>query len=151
MAENDLLLSLLPPRLTPYDAGMKSTKTAGPGVMPSKTVVFLAAPNTQILDVAGPFQVFVRAAELFMKDHPSRKPPYRVLLASTTHRKVVSTNCGLTLTGVETFRSLRGPIDTLLVAGGSGVEEAGQDKELLACCVRPRSAFAALDRFVQAP
>src|SRR5579862_7482452 len=107
---------------------MKSTKAAGPGLMPSRTVVFLAAPNTQILDVAGPFQVFVRAAELFLKDHPSQQPPYRVLLASTTRSKTVNTNCGLTLTGTETFRTLRGPIDTLLVAGGSGVEEAGQDQ-----------------------
>ncbi len=111
---------------------MKGKKAAGPRLIPSRTVVFLAAPNTQILDVAGPFQVFVRAAELFLKDHPSQQPPYRVLLASTTRSKTVNTNCGLTLTGTETFRTLRGPIDTLLVAGGSGVEEAGQDQELLA-------------------
>jgi transcriptional regulator GlxA family with amidase domain len=35
------------------------------------------------------------------------------------------------LTGSETFRTLRGPIDTLLVAGGSGVETASRDEELL--------------------
>lgn len=97
----------------------------------SKTIVFLAAPDTQILDVAGPFQVFVRAAEIFVREHPTQKAPYQVLLASSTRRKSVSTNCGLILTGTDTFRTLRGPIDTLLVAGGSGVEEAGQDKELL--------------------
>jgi transcriptional regulator GlxA family with amidase domain len=33
--------------------------------------------------------------------------------------------------GTETFRTLRGPIDTLLVAGGSGVEDAAQDEDLL--------------------
>jgi transcriptional regulator GlxA family with amidase domain len=97
----------------------------------SKTIVFLAARDTQILDVAGPFQVFVRAAEIFVREHPTQKAPYQVLLASSTRRKSVSTNCGLILTGTDTFRSLRGPIDTLLVAGGSGVEQAGQDKELL--------------------
>jgi transcriptional regulator GlxA family with amidase domain len=36
------------------------------------------------------------------------------------------------LTGTETFRSLRFPVDTLLVAGGSGLEKAGRDEELLA-------------------
>jgi len=97
----------------------------------SRTIVFLAAPGTQILDVAGPFQVFVRAAELFVKEHPARKSPYRVLLASTTRHRSVQTNCGLVLTGSETFRSLRGPIDTLLVAGGSGLENAASDKELV--------------------
>ncbi len=96
-----------------------------------RTIVFIAAPRSQILDVAGPFQVFVRAAEIFVREHPTRKLPYRVLLASTTHGKSVSTNCGLILTGTETVRTLRGPIDTLLVAGGSGVEQASHDKELL--------------------
>jgi len=97
----------------------------------SRTIVFLGAPGTQILDVAGPFQVFVRAAELFVQEHPAQKPPYKVLLASSTRRRSVSTNCGLVLTGAQTFRALRGPIDTLLVAGGSGVENAGRDEELL--------------------
>jgi transcriptional regulator GlxA family with amidase domain len=97
----------------------------------SRTIVFLAAPNTQILDVTGPFQIFVRAAELFVQENPAHKSPYKVLLASTTRRRSVTTNCGLVLTGAETYRSLRGPIDTLLVAGGSGVENAAQDEELL--------------------
>ena len=97
----------------------------------SRTIVFLAAPSSQILDVAGPFQIFVRAAELFVEQYPARKAPYSVLLASTTRRRSVATNCGLVLTGTKTYRTLRGPIDTLLVAGGSGVETAAHDEELL--------------------
>jgi transcriptional regulator GlxA family with amidase domain len=97
----------------------------------SKTIVFLGAPNTQILDVAGPFQVFVRAAELFVQQHPARTAPYRVILASSTRRRTVTTNCGLLLAGTTTYQALRGPIDTLLVAGGSGVESASHDKHLL--------------------
>jgi transcriptional regulator GlxA family with amidase domain len=102
-----------------------------PSVNGCRTVVFLAAPNTQILDVAGPFQIFVRAAELFVREYPAQKAPYKVLLASSTRRRPVATNCGLLLTGTDTYRTLRGPIDTLLVAGGSGVEKATRDKELL--------------------
>lgn len=97
-----------------------------------KTIVFLAAPETQILDVAGPFQIFVRAAELWVRDHPSQKPPYKVILASGNRRRAVTTNCGLVLTGGETFQRLKGPIDTLLIAGGSGLENAARDRELLA-------------------
>lgn len=111
---------------------MKSSKSIDPDASRPRTIVFLAAPSTQILDVAGPFQVFVRAADLFVHDYPSRKRPYNVLLASTTRRRPVTTNCGLLVTGTETYRSLRGPIDTLLVAGGTGIETAGQDEELLA-------------------
>jgi transcriptional regulator GlxA family with amidase domain len=102
-----------------------------PGRTRSKTIVFLAAPGTQVLDVAGPFQVFVRAAEILLREHPTHRPPYEVLLASSTRRRSVITNCGLVLAGTETFRTLRGPIDTLLVAGGSGVEDAAQDEDLL--------------------
>ncbi len=129
-----------------YHAGMRDSKREGKddgggqagagrgqaGAGRAKTILFLAAPGTQILDVTGPFQIFVRAAELYVRENPSRKSPYRVLLASTTHRKAVRTNCGLLLTGSETFRSVRGPIDTLLVAGGSGLENAARDEELLA-------------------
>ena len=110
---------------------MKTSRKLLPAKDRSKTIVFLAAPCSQILDVAGPFQIFVRAAELFVEEYPARKAPYNVLLASTTRRRSVATNCGLVLTGTKTFRTLRGPIDTLLVAGGSGVETAAHDEELL--------------------
>ena len=102
------------------------------GTGPPKTIVFLAAPNTQILDVAGPFQVFVRAADLYIQEHPGRERPYKVVLASTSAQKAVLTNCGLVLTGTETYRTLQGPVDTLLIAGGSGLDEATRDKQLLA-------------------
>jgi transcriptional regulator GlxA family with amidase domain len=110
---------------------MKRSRKLLPAKDPSRTIVFLAAPDSQILDVAGPFQIFVRAAELCVQEYPTRKVPYNVVLASTTRSKSVATNCGLMLTGSETFRTLRGPIDTLLVAGGSGVEIASRDAELL--------------------
>src|ERR1700735_4018750 len=110
---------------------MKRSRKLLPAKDPSRTIVFLAAPNSQILDVAGPFQIFVRPAELFVQESPTRKAPYNVVLASTTRSRCVATNCGLMLTGSETFRTLRGPIDTLLVAGGSGVETASRDEEFL--------------------
>src|ERR1700751_5644571 len=110
---------------------MKRSRKLLPAKDRSKTIVFLAAPSSQILDVAGPFQIFVRAAELFVQEFPARKAPYNVVLASTTRRRSVATNCGLVLTGTKTFRTLRGPIDTLLVGGGIGVETAAHDEELI--------------------
>ncbi len=56
-------------------------------------------------------------------------------LVSSTHQASVATNCGLVFARTETFRKLRGPVDTLLIAGGSGVEDAEQDEELL-CWLR---------------
>jgi transcriptional regulator GlxA family with amidase domain len=110
---------------------MKGSQKLIPPTRRPRAIVFLAAPSTQILDVAGPFQVFVRAAELFVQEYPAQKIPYKVLLASSTRRRSVATNCGLVLTGTETYHTLRGPIDTLLIAGGTGVENAARDEELL--------------------
>jgi transcriptional regulator GlxA family with amidase domain len=97
-----------------------------------KTIVFLGFPGSQILDITGPYQVFVRAADIYLRSHPKRRSPYKVVLVSTTRSGNVVTNCGLTLTASGTFRSLSGPIHTLLLSGGTGVEEASQDKDLIA-------------------
>jgi transcriptional regulator GlxA family with amidase domain len=97
-----------------------------------RTIVFLAAPQSQILDIAGPFQIFVRASERFAELHPRMAPPYAVRLLGTAEGKSVPTNCGLALCGSEFYRNLRGPIDTLLIAGGSGVEDGAIEPELLA-------------------
>ncbi len=96
-----------------------------------KTIVFLAAPDTQILDVGGPYQIFVRAAEIYIRENRSRKMPYEVQLLSCTSQRSVETNCGLVLAKAESFCNLKGASDTLLVAGGRGVEAAARNQELL--------------------
>lgn len=96
-----------------------------------RTIIFLAAPQSQILDVAGPFQIFVRASERFVDLHPRVASPYAVRLLTTTKAQSVETNCGLALSPCEFYQGYRGPIDTLLVAGGTGVEAAAEDGELI--------------------
>lgn len=96
-----------------------------------RRIVFLAAQQTQILDVAGPFQVFVRAAELFAEDDPAGRAPYEVHLLSCARDGIVATNCGLGLAGATDWRDFDGPIDTLLAAGGTGLEAAARDEALL--------------------
>ncbi len=108
---------------------MKRTEQNG---MTARTIAFLAFPGSQILDITGPYSVFVRAAEIYLRSHPTQKAPYNVLLVSTTRCKAIPTNCGLTLTASDTFRSVRAPIHTFLVAGGTGVEKASHDKDLIA-------------------
>jgi len=130
MAESDVYLSLLPTAPTAIitnmrHSGRRLSETA------AKTIVFLAFPGAQILDITGPFQVFVRAAEIFVRQRSGRKPPYRVLVANTTGSKSIPTNCGLQLCATHLHEAIRGPIDTLLVAGGTGVEQATHDQQLL--------------------
>ncbi len=84
-----------------------------------KQVVFLAVPPVQILDLAGPFEVFARCGG------------YRVVLATTAQSGSVSSSCGLRMEGAVHYRRVRGTIDTLIVPGGDGTEATADDPALL--------------------
>lgn len=88
----------------------------------TRRVVFVAAPEVEILDLVGPLQVFARAAEMFGRENPGRRPIYSVEVVTTSARRSFVANCGLRVTADKTFRELRGNIDTLLVAGGNSIE-----------------------------
>src|ERR1700731_3900399 len=88
----------------------------------TRRVLLIAGPGTEILDLAGPLQVFARAAEMFSKQNPGSLPIYSVEVITTSSQTSVMTNCGLRNTDHKTFRDVRGEIDTLLVAGGNAIE-----------------------------
>lgn len=89
----------------------------------TRRVVFIAGPGTEILDLVGPLQVFARAAEMFGKQNPGSPPIYSVEVVTTSAHRSFVANCGLRVTAHKTFRRLRGKIDTLLIAGGSAIEQ----------------------------
>jgi transcriptional regulator GlxA family with amidase domain len=89
----------------------------------TRRIVFVAAPGTEILDLVGPLQVFARAAEMFSKQNPGSPPIYCVEVISASSQRSLVTNCGLRITAHKTFREVRGKIDTLLIAGGSAIEQ----------------------------
>jgi transcriptional regulator GlxA family with amidase domain len=95
--------------------------TASPA-RPTRRIVFVAAPEVEILDVVGPLQVFARAAEFFDRENPGSPPIYSVEVVTTSAQRSLVANCGLAVTAHKTFRELRGKIDTLLVAGGNSIE-----------------------------
>jgi len=91
-------------------------------VTQTRRVLLVAAPGSQILDVAGPFQVFTRASELFLKQRPGSAAPYAVEIITSSPKALLATSCGLQIVAQSTFRRVRGEIDTLLIAGGDAVE-----------------------------
>ena len=103
-----------PPRRSP---------TAAPRL---RRVEIVAFAHVQLLDVAGPLQVFASA-----NDHALERgapAPYRIALVSTDSQ--VQTSSGVALLAAPLPR--RGPPpDTLLVAGGQGVAEAVRDAGLM--------------------
>jgi transcriptional regulator GlxA family with amidase domain len=88
----------------------------------TRRVVIIAAPGAEVLDLVGPFQVFASATQLAERDADCA-PIYRVEIVSCSRRTAFVTNCGLRMSAHRSFRDVRGQIDTLLIAGGSAIEE----------------------------
>jgi len=59
---------------------------------------------------------------MFIAQNPGSLPIYSVELITSSPRASVVTNCGLRIAAHKTFREVRGEIDTLLIAGGSAIE-----------------------------
>jgi transcriptional regulator GlxA family with amidase domain len=89
----------------------------------TRRVVFVAAPGVEILDLVGPLQVFARASEMYTRANPGSPPIYLVEVVTISSRRSLIANCGLRITAHRTFREVRGKIDTLLVAGGTAIEQ----------------------------
>lgn len=87
-------------------------------------------PDVQVLDVTGPLEVFARANQVWRERHAKSAPPYELQLAAR-EAGTVSTSTGFPLLVPAALTEVRGPLDTLLVAGGTGVMKAGTDRALM--------------------
>lgn len=81
-----------------------------------RRVVIVAFPGVQSLDVAGPAEVFGAAAD-----------EYGVEIVAPT-AGVVTAGSGLTLWAGKAFADVRGPLDTLVIAGGEGTPAVMADE-----------------------
>jgi transcriptional regulator GlxA family with amidase domain len=88
-----------------------------------RRVVIVIFPRVQPLDAIGPAEVF-RTASLL------DPPGYTIELVAASPGTVRSSSVGLAVD--RSLASCRGPIDTLVVAGGIGVRKASEDKRLIA-------------------
>ena len=82
-----------------------------------RRVVIVAFPGVQALDVAGPAEVFARAGG------------YDVRVAAPVCEPL-ATGSGYAIVPELALADVRGPIDTLLVAGGEGTRAAARDDDL---------------------
>src|SRR5262249_27492716 len=117
---------------------MEKTKLTGHGLaeMPksprsspsqSRSIEVLTFPAVQLLDVTGPIQVFASANDFVA--NAGGAPPYRLKLVTQGDQGVMS-SAGVALAAAPL--SQRGEaLDTLLVAGGRGVEAAAANPVLV--------------------
>ncbi|HEX4986580.1 MAG TPA: helix-turn-helix domain-containing protein [Burkholderiales bacterium] len=100
--------------------------TKNPRIPPCRVVEVVAFPGAQLLDVAGPLQVFASANDALRA--AGRPPAYAVRVVAES--SPVPTSSGLCLV-VRRPGAAGGAIDTLIVSGGAGVHEAARDRRLL--------------------
>ncbi len=96
--------------------------------MTARNIAIVVFPGVQSLDVTGPFEVFSGAGRAAL--HRGDPPPYDVSVVARAPGPV-TTSSGLCLQAA----ALPGPrtaIDTLVLAGGDGVDGACREAELVA-------------------
>lgn len=103
-------------------------------VRPVEVVVF---PAVQLLDVTGPLQVFASANDIAVQ--PGGVAPYALRVVAKGGGSVTA-SAGLGLTA-DVLPAPDTPLDTLVIAGGPGVEAAAADPALVAW-IRGRAAGA---------
>ncbi|MGB0133223.1 GlxA family transcriptional regulator [Dokdonella sp.] len=87
-------------------------------------IAFLIFPGCQGIDVSGPFEVFAGANRWLASQ--GRPAFYRLSLASPGGLPV-QTESGLSLNPTTAWNRLRGPLQTLIVCGGAGVDAQAAD------------------------
>ena len=90
-----------------------------------RKIVILAFPGFQPLDVIGPAEVFAGADQL------AGGGAYTVEVVAKTLRPLMNRAGGYGLVPKTTTGNVRGPMDTLVVAGGIGVAAAQEDRALI--------------------
>ncbi|WP_299963520.1 GlxA family transcriptional regulator [uncultured Roseobacter sp.] len=99
------------------------SKTANP----VHRVVFVIYPGVTLLDVTGPLQAFCSANNTEIAGGRKR---YQIDVASPGGGPVL-TDCAVELGSVSLEQAASEPIDTLIVAGGNGVFDAVEQKDLV--------------------
>lgn len=112
--------------------------TRGSQAGPTRRVVMIGFPGAQILDITGPLEIFKGASDVVARRALATHAAYELVLA-TADGTPFATSCGVRLMPDCGLDSLQFPIDTLLVSGGTGTQNAMRDRRLIGF-LRDRSA-----------
>lgn len=99
----------------------------------ARRIVIVTYPDLQPLDVVGPAEVFAGASDLKATwiDGQATDPAYEVEVVAETTEPLTGRTSGYSIVPVKTIDQCRGRIDTLIVAGGTGVLEAEKSERLV--------------------
>ncbi|MDX2683867.1 GlxA family transcriptional regulator [Streptomyces scabiei] len=94
------------------------------GGIDERRVLLVVYDDAQLLDVACP------AGALDIANRYGARPPYSIELG-TLGRRAARSSAGIMLGAGQCLETVRGPLDTLIVVGGIGCEDAAADGRLL--------------------
>src|SRR5271156_3231627 len=98
--------------------------------MRTRRIVMIAFPDAQIIDITGPLEVFGRAASMMTEERGLHIHAYSVEIVAT-RAGAFTTSSGIRLIADRSIAQVRGPLDTLLVAGGLGTTAALRGRALI--------------------
>jgi transcriptional regulator GlxA family with amidase domain len=93
----------------------------------TRVIEVLAYPSVQLLDVTGPVQVFASANDFATE--AGATPPYELRVVTQAGPSVTA-SAGVGLAAIP-LPAIGAPLDTLMIAGGQGVETAAADPGLV--------------------
>jgi transcriptional regulator GlxA family with amidase domain len=91
---------------------------------PPLSVVILAVPPVEELDLVGPLEVFATANFVLGE----RGPAYDIRVVSSQPKPIIAGECGVSLLAHGYYRRLREPVDTLVVVGGPASKNARDNR-----------------------
>jgi transcriptional regulator GlxA family with amidase domain len=101
------------------------------GAQDLRRIALLAYPFVDLLDVAGPSEVFGATQRALAAVGSPSEAGYSLEVLSSSPELAIETDCAVRLLAHRSYRGLRYSIDTLLVAGGLGAQQAAKDRALL--------------------
>ena len=96
----------------------------------SRKIAMLAYDDAPILDVVGPLDVFSHASRLLVDSGRADRPPYDIKVVSEP-RGPICTSSGSAIEAESSFHSIKGGIDTLLIADGAGFRKSEENVGLV--------------------
>lgn len=107
-------------------------RAGGAAAPTTRRIVMLAYPDAQMLDVTGPLEIFAAATRRIEAGGQSHERPAYSVEIVAPEAGPVRMSSGIEIVAARSIRSLRGPIDTLMLAGGQGSRRAADNADLIA-------------------
>lgn len=95
-----------------------------------RRIGFLVFPDCEILDVCGPLEAFYFASHWLTRLGRTAEPGYQTVVISAAPGPI-RTMSGTGIVATHSYSDVADGLDTLVVAGGFGVEQASKDKALI--------------------